>query len=71
MRKESEDIKKQQIKCLRINKYIYIYIYIHTHTHTHIYIVLDINLSLDEIISRLCTEEKKNQGTENIAVLKT
>ena len=51
--------------------YVYIYIYIYIYAHTHIYIVFDINLSLDEIISRLCTEEKKNQGTENTAVLKT
>ena len=45
MRKANEDIKKYQIKCLKIKIYIYI--------------VLDINISLDGIISRLSTEEKK------------
>ena len=54
MRKENEDIKKYQIKCLKIKKYIYI--------------VLDINISLDGIINRLSTEEKKNQEIVNIAI---
>ena len=44
MRKANEDIKKYQIKCLKIKIYIYI--------------VLDINISLDGIISKKTFEEK-------------